>query len=472
MEKIKKRLSLRVPAKASIWYTVSAVVARGIGALSTPIFTRLLTPEEYGLYPLYNTWLAVAAVILTLELTGGGIYRGLQKFENNKDDFLSSAFGLFLCVFITFCALYFALVKIINPITGLSTFITSLMLIEIFANTVISFYSARARYEYRYKSATILNLIGALGAPLIAIALIFLTNFRSEARIIGSSLVLSVIGIFALYKILTSSHSLYKKEVWGFLLKFNLPLLPHYLAMSLILRISDIVIGRSFGTDALGKYSVATSLGMALTVVTGGVLSALSPWLLRKIRAGEENEIRDLLFLVTKGLCVLSLLVLAAAPELLSVLTPPAFHSVLVAVFPLALSVIPIFLSNALTSAQMYFEKSYITAPPSLVSAAVSITLAVFLLPKVDYRFAAVFVLISYLILAALNTLVYKRLSGELPINVKPTLIAFLLTALYSVPLLLFRGVILSRIVLALPLLPVLYILGKQAYEKIKERQA
>ena len=90
LENIKKMLSVRVPAKASAWYIGSSVLAKGISALVTPIFTRLLTPEEYGLYPLYLSWLSVFTILLSLELTGGVMYRGLQKFGNDKDEFTSA----------------------------------------------------------------------------------------------------------------------------------------------------------------------------------------------------------------------------------------------------------------------------------------------------------------------------------------------------------------------------------------------
>jgi len=95
--------------------------------------------------------------------------------------------------------------------------------------------------------------------------------------------------------------------------------------------------------------------------------------------------------------------------------------------------------------------------------------LALLILPRVDYRFAGLFVLISYLLLATLNTIVFRRLSDELPIKVKQTLTVFALTALYSIPLFLFRNVILSRIILALPLLPIGFILAKEAYSKVME---
>lgn len=468
LENIRK-INLRVPARASMWYTASSILSKGISALCTPIFTRLLTPGEYGLFPLYNTWLSVVTVIVTLELTGGVIYRGLQRFEDKKDEFISSAFGLFLFIFVGFCTLYFALFNNFNQISGLSITISSLLLLQIFANTVVAFYTAKARFEYRYKSVTVINLISAIAIPFMSVAIILLTNLKSEARIIASVVTVSIISVLALLEILKNSRTIFNKEIWIFLLKFNLPLLPHYLSMTLIIRISEITIGKVYGTDDLGRYSIALSVGMALTVITSSVLSALSPWILRKTRAREIDKIRDTLLLLTKLIAVLCLLLLAAVPELMRILTTPDFYYALPAVYPLALSVIPVFLSNAMISSEMYYEKSAFTAIPAVLSAGVSVALSLLLLPRVDFRFAGVFILISYILLTVLNTVVCKHLSGNNPINVAKTLTVFSLTLAYAALLFLLRNVFASRVILTLPLLPVLLILGKQAYDKIKE---
>ncbi len=469
MENI-RNIRLRVPAKASVWYTASSILSKGISALCTPIFTRLLTPGEYGLYPLYNTWLSVVTVIVTLELTGGVIYRGLQKFEDRKDEFISSAFGLFLFVFIGFCTLYFTFYNSFNKLTGLSLFISSLLLTEIFSATVIAFYTARTRFEYRYKSATVINLISSFSIPFISIAFILLTDLRSEARIIASAITLLTVGVFALYDTLKRSSMIFNKEIWLFLLKFNLPLLPHYLSVSLIMRIGEIMIGRVYGTDDLGRYSIAVSIGLALIVITNGILSALSPWLLRKVRSKESDKIREVLLLITKLVSILCLLLLAGVPELMKILTTEAFYSALPAVYPLALSVIPIFLSNAIISAEMYFEKSAITALPAIVSATICIALSIFALPRIDYRFASVFILVSYLFLTVLLALVYRRLSGEFPLKIKSSLTVFGLVLGYAALLFLLRDVFLSRVILTLPLLPALFITAKGVLPIIKEK--
>ena len=469
MESIKEMPKLKLPAKASLWYIASSAISRTIGAAGTPIFTRLLTPEEYGLFPLYNTWLAVATVILTLELTGGVIYRGLQKFSHNRDKFLSAAFGLFLSVFLFVCVLYFAFSAIINKMTGLSTFTTSFMIAQIFASAAIGFYTGRARFEYRYKDVALLNIASALGAPMLSILLILLTKFKSEARIIGTSLTLLLCAIPILYIILKRSGVLFDKEIWRFLLRFNLPLLPHYFAMSLILRVGEMTIGRVYGTEALGKYSVALSVGMSLTMISGGLLSALSPWMLRKIKSGEMDKIRDFLLTLTKALSLICLLLLTIAPEAIKILTPRAFHDALPAVYPLALCVIPSFIAGALTSGEMYYEKSGITALPSIIAAAISCALSLLFLPKIDYRFSGIFALLSYIALAAFGTLIFRRMSGNIPIHLKKSITTLALTIAYALLLFLFRDVLASRILLSLPLIPAILILAKQIYSEIRE---
>ena len=51
IKKIYKNMSL--PAKASIWYMLCSVLQKGISVITTPIFTRILSTEQYGLVSIY-----------------------------------------------------------------------------------------------------------------------------------------------------------------------------------------------------------------------------------------------------------------------------------------------------------------------------------------------------------------------------------------------------------------------------------
>ena len=469
MENIKRSINLKVPAKASVWYIASGAIARGIGALSTPIFTRLLTPSEYGLYPLYNTWLGVLSVLVTLELTGSAIYRGFQKYSDNKEAFTSSALGLIGAVFVGFCTLYFAFYSLLGRITGLSAGITIFMFAQIFGTAVISLYLAKARYEYKYKAVAVLNIITAILIPFSAVMLILLFNVKAEARIYASSLITLLIAIPLAVAIIRRSDKLYSGEIWRYLIRRSIPLLPHYFATALILKAGEISIGRAHGTVALGQYSIATSVGMILTVVTVGLSSALSPWITRKIRDGNIDKMRDFLFSLTKALSLLSLGILAIAPEILSFLAADGFREALPSVYPLEIGVILSFLSGAVMSGCAYYEKGSLASLPSIAAALVSALLSLFVLPRVDYRFAGVFALASYLVLFICTSLVFKRLSGEYPINLKRCFATLLLTVGYAMLLFIFRGVIISRIFLSLPLIPLLILSARDILKMIRE---
>ena len=469
MENVKRRLSIRIPAKASLWYITSSAVARLIGALGTPVFTRLLSPEEYGLYPLYNTWLGVFTVIITLEMTGAVLYRGFQRFEYDVERFFGGVLGLICTLFIGSAVFYAMLHRFIDRITGLDGGISSLMLMQIFSATVISLYIARARFEYRYKSVVALNLISSVTVPIIAITLIGAFGMRGEARIVASSLTMTAIALPLFLGLIKRAKDLFPSDVWRYMLKRSLPLLPHYFSMSMILKVGELGISRIYGSAALGKYSVALSLGMALTVVTSGILSALSPWMLRRMKSKETERIRDILLLLTELISLFCLGLCAAAPEGLSLFSSPAYHSVLPAVYPIALSVIPTFLSGALMSGSVYFEKNRLTALPSVLAAVLSILLTVLVLPMTDYRYVGLFLLVSYTALAILNVLIFKKMANESPIHVRGTILVFLAVCAYSTIFFIFKDALLSRFLFALPLVLPLISVCRGALRLIKE---
>ena len=465
----RKTHALRLPARASLWYITAAMLGRGIGVFGTPVFTRLLSATEYGLYPLYNTWLGIATVFVTLEITGASLTRGLQKYEDKRGEFLSAALGLISTVFIIICALCLLAHKQINLITGLSTPILVLMLVQIYINAIINLYTAGARYSYSYKRVAAINTAAAFLSPIFSVGVITLTRYKSEGRIIGGLIATALIALPLFIVITTGSRRLINLKAWRYLLTMALPLLPHYIASTAILRVGEITVGRVHGTEALGKYSVAISLGLSLSIITGGLISAVGPWLLRHIRQGDFERIRVVLVLLTKGLCLFALLILSVVPETIKILTPPEYHGALLAVYPLVLSSVPTFLSSTLTQGQAFYERTYLSSIPAIISAATSAVLSLLLLPRIDYRFVSLIVLLSYIILFALHSLVFKRLSGKSVIDLKRVGRVYLLTVAYAALLSAMRDYTLVRLVLAIPLLPLLLSVALEALKIIKE---
>ena len=50
---LEKYKGLEIPAKATIWFTISNILQKGILFLAVPIYTRLMTTSEYGIYSVF-----------------------------------------------------------------------------------------------------------------------------------------------------------------------------------------------------------------------------------------------------------------------------------------------------------------------------------------------------------------------------------------------------------------------------------
>ena len=88
MDKIlKKYSSLPQIAKASFWFLICSVLQKGISVITTPIFTRLMTSSEYGVYNVFISWENILTIFITFNLSYGVYTQGLVKFDKDKKIF-------------------------------------------------------------------------------------------------------------------------------------------------------------------------------------------------------------------------------------------------------------------------------------------------------------------------------------------------------------------------------------------------
>lgn len=63
-----KYQNMSLPLKASHWFVICGVSKTIADVLVTPIFTRILTTEQYGYFDVYNSWFQIVKIIFTLYL--------------------------------------------------------------------------------------------------------------------------------------------------------------------------------------------------------------------------------------------------------------------------------------------------------------------------------------------------------------------------------------------------------------------
>ena len=149
---LKKYSELPVQVKASFWFLICAFLEKGISVITTPIFTRIFSTEEYGKYSIFNSWLSVLTVFISWNLYGGVFSQGLVKFENKRKEFCSSLQGLSLILFLVWLIFYLLFNNFINKILQLTTFQVISMLLMIWTSSIFNFWATSERVEFKYKN--------------------------------------------------------------------------------------------------------------------------------------------------------------------------------------------------------------------------------------------------------------------------------------------------------------------------------
>ena len=98
-------------------YGLSTILARIINFLFVPIYTRLLSPESYGVVTEFMAYIAVLQVVLVLGLETG-CFRFANKEGVNPKNVYSSAFVTVFCISATFLALMTAFASPIASALG------------------------------------------------------------------------------------------------------------------------------------------------------------------------------------------------------------------------------------------------------------------------------------------------------------------------------------------------------------------
>lgn len=466
------RRALNVPARASLGFTLAGIFAKGIGVLLTPLFSRLLRAEEYGLYSLYLTWLGIFSIAATLGITGSVLYRGMQKYRADADAFLCSAATSLTLTFCLSLGVYLLFSEAIDAFTGLTTSLTLFLFMQIGANLSLSLFSSRCRYFYRPLPYALVTLGCDLLSAVLSLLLIRYAPHPETARIYGllSASLTFAIPLACLCYI--RGKCLFRKEHLAFLFPFALSLFPHYTATVLLAEGGRAVIGRRLGRAALAGYGIASALGLSLSLLSGGIGSAYQPWVMRKAAAGETEKIAPITELVSLLFTLLSCLLMLLLPEIYSLLAPAEYRSSLPAALPLACSVLPHFLASTLAGIHLTREHVRPVAAVTLAVAGLSLIADAFFVP----RYGAV--ASGFVTLGAAYLLFFFRLFTVWREGIRGVIFFWrtvgLLVATPAFALLVFflfpHAVI--RLVLFLLLLPPGYFLARRVFTVLKESGA
>lgn len=477
IKKIKDKLfNASKPAKASIAYTLCNICQKGIAFCVVPIFTRIMSQDNYGYYTTFLSWMSIIAVIATLNLSYHVYMNGMMKYKDDRDGYTSSMLGLSsLCTLIVF-VVYICASDFWNSILDLPTAFVVLMFAEILFQPSFEYWSAHQRFDYKFKAVVAVSLGIAIVVPIVSVILILISPEEDKglAAIVGKVLITTIAYLIPLFIILSKRKKLFNKEYWKFALKFNIPLIPHFLSAIVLQQSDRIMIKNICGTAEVAMYSVAFSISTIMTIVNNAIMNSLIPWTYQSMEKKNYKEIRN----VANTLCILvaavNMLIVFIAPDIMKIMAPAEYSDGAYVIAPLIVSVYFMFAVNLFINIEYYYAQVKFVLLGSVAAMVTNIVLNLIFIQQFGFVAAGYTTLISYILYCVGHFVIMKHVLKKMNKDIPELYNAKLIFAIGGIMLvfsllcsLLFKTIILRYAFLVI-LLAVAFIFRKKIIEMIK----
>ena len=398
---INKYKRMGVAAKAGVWFVFCNLLTKGISTITVPIFTRLLTTEEYGTYSIYLSWLNIFTIITSLNLYYGAYNNALNRYRDDKtrNRYIASMQGITTSLVVVLALIYVANIDFWNNVIGLPTPIMCLMLIELFVAPATLFWSGRQRFEYHYKKMVIVTLLKSALNPILGLLFVFTWDSHHEmARILGIAISeVCISGSILVYQFL-KGKTFFDKKFWKYALSFNIPLLPHYLSGTILNQGDRIMIQKMVGRGEVAIYSIAYNVGMLIQIFTNAINNAMTPWMYERLNEKDFKAIRKNTTYILLGLAMIIIALMFFAPEVVLIFGSKKYIDAIYVVPPVAASVFFIFLFNIFAIPQMYYEDKRFMPIASMIAAVLNLILNYIFIRIYGYFAAGYTTLVCYIV--------------------------------------------------------------------------
>ena len=416
---------LKQLAGQTVIYGLSTILARIINFLFVPIYTRLLTPESYGVVTEFMAYIAVLQVVLVLGLETG-CFRFANKEGVDPRKVYSNAFVTVFCISATFLALMIAFAGPLASVLGYAGYESCMMymggILALDAVTAILFAKLRQENKaLRFAVFKTIKIITETAANLVLFLWFpkHVDSARWLLRFIPETPDFSYV-IFAIFISCIVCGLLFIPDYLKLSFRLDPKLLRQMLAYSLPLMVAalpgvindflDRILFRYFDTNAdawrnsLGLYQAAVKLAVIMNLFIQMFRYAAEPFFFRRAREKDSKELYASVQEYFTAFCGLVFLGVILYIDVIALILGPQFRS--------AVGVVPIMLLSymilgMLFNVSMWYKLSGKTDMAiwiTLSGLAVTAIVIILFMPKYSYWAAAFGHLASYIVMFVISS--------------------------------------------------------------------
>ena len=409
--------------KAGIGYTIGNYLLKGLSFFTIPVFSRLLTTEDYGIVNTFGAYESFLFVIVGLAIhtsfkNARYKYRYVREgAEKGKDyeTYVSNAY-LLICLnglFLLIIAGIFG--SAIGSLLKISHLLVILLVLNSTANAIVTAYNSDASINYEYKKFLKISYFNAI-TNIICSLILILTAFREEryvGRIIGTVLPITIASVYVLIRQLHSHRpqSFRPMMKWG--VRYSLPVVPHGISQIVLSSFDRIMILNMVSAASAGIYGFAYNIFIIIQVTATSIDAVWNPWFYERREKDDTASIRSVASIYILFLLAFSAVVMLLSPELVLILGGAKYEASVACVIPIVCGGFFTFLYNIPATVEYYHEKTGYIAIATVCAALINIVSNYFFIQAYGYVAAAYTTLGTYILYFFFHYFMARKIEGR-----------------------------------------------------------
>ncbi len=398
-------------------YVTAAFLVQGLSLITLPLFTRLLTPADFGVLAILASIIAILNIIYRM-----GVQESVMRYYYDAKNDFASFFGTsFLLSLVWALVLTMLLLVFANHLVNFFRVPASIVYIGVGVSLFYLFFGLYEGYLVASKNSRKAALLGVgVSIVIVVLAIIFITGM-SDDRFYGKAYAIllanALLGLVSIVFILKKSKISFHGKHVRYVLLFGMPLVFHSFSNYLLKSFDVIIINQLIGASATGLYSVAYKVGLVQAMISLAMLKAWYPLSFGKLNEQRHDDL-DRLTSKFAGIVYLSAFALKLfARELMILLADSSFHEALGIVPVIVMAHVFLFMFSIYLNFSLYQKKTSLVALITLLAAGLNIGLNYWLIPHFGYQVAAWTTLAAYFFMFVMHYLTARFLIGNIRIT-------------------------------------------------------
>jgi O-antigen/teichoic acid export membrane protein len=319
--------------KDSLIYTVSGFLLKGISFILLPIYTRVLSPEDYGLIDLLATLFSLLSVTVCLEITQA-VGRYLPDAKDNEDESLAiSRTGIWFSIIMNFVFMFFFILsseRLSVLILGSNNYqlLIKLTGINLFIYGVFYAIQNQIRWQLMSKANATLSFVSAIITISSTIYYVIYLKMAANGVILGQ-ISGSLCGLIFSFRFVKNIWRPYiNGRILRQMLLYSYPLVFSSLGVILTQYTDRISLNYFLGLTEVGIYGLAFRICNTIDLVFIGIKAGLTPLIFNYYKDVNTPSKIAFIFRYFFSISILLVLVLSCFSDIIiSFFAPIAYYN-------------------------------------------------------------------------------------------------------------------------------------------------